>query len=113
MAVDAKSLVGYWESARDSDRLEVHLHANGALLISAREGGRRLGYASGRWQLDAGKLVGTIESSAIASRPRGYRFEDDVVFVSERDLVLRNERGVIEGYQRVRRKRAVAAHELR
>jgi len=37
--------------------------------------------------------------------PRGYHFEDEVGFVSERDLVLRNERGVIEGYERVRRKR--------
>ena len=105
VSVDPVDLVGYWESARDDNRLEVHFHANGALLVAARESGRRLGYASGRWQLDAGKLIGTIESSAIASMPRGYRFEDEVVFVSDRDLILRTESGAIEGYQRVRNKR--------
>ena len=97
-------LQGVW-SAGPRRTLLLDLRDDGTLLVQARNWTSRMagpinGAASGRWQLEDGRFMGQIEASDLLFFPRGHTWSDEVVFVSDRDLILRNESGGIEAYQR-------------
>lgn len=58
------------------------------------------GTASGRWWLEGDRFKGYVEASDLMAFRRGYQWIDEVVLVSETDLILRNESGYIEAYRR-------------
>ncbi len=97
----ARQMVGGWVTGNAGHYLALDLHADGTLLVEARGPfGETFGTASGRWTTRANRFEGQIETSTIPALPRGHRWSDEIVSVSDRDLVLRNQAGAIEAYVR-------------
>ena len=83
----------------------MHLREDGTLLLEAQHYRfvwtlSESGTASGRWWLEDGRFKGYIEASDIFSMKRGHSWSDEVLLVSDRDLILRNGSGLVEAYTR-------------
>jgi hypothetical protein len=101
---DRAALTGRWVAGSGAPTLALDINSDGTLLVRVHRlvvrGVETSGSARGRWTFEGRRFSGQIESSDTVAFPRGHAWNDEVVRVSQDELILRNEAGQIESYAR-------------
>lgn len=97
----AAILVGRWRPVGAKLYLAYEFRKDGTWTAQFGES-YVLGIASGKWNLAGSSFTGFVEESTILTLPKGHRWNDEVKKLSARELVIRNQSGFDEKYQRVK-----------
>jgi hypothetical protein len=98
-----QQLVGTWEVNITADddlviRQMWHLDEMGRLklmTVAGRSDRRSISFAAGKWELNGRVVVFTIESSDNSKLERGHQEKNEVLSISESEVLTRGEDGTI------------------
>lgn len=103
--VQQTPIEGKWRAGGGNNSLTLELRPDGAFVAVANNWAtgafrRESGTATGKWKVIDGRFTGSISTSELQGFAIGYAWDDEVVLVSTRYLILRNAAGAFEGYVR-------------
>ena len=98
-------LVGTWERSSGNKSVVLTLHSDETLVAQLENevlGGLLVdrGNVSGTWRVNDGRLIVNVTESTTGMVTVGHTWSDEIVEVSETQLILRTQSGDVEEYTR-------------
>jgi hypothetical protein len=97
--------VGTWERSSGNKSVVLTLHSDETLVAQLENevlGGLLVdrGNVSGTWRVNDGRLIANVTESTTGMVTVGHTWSDEIVEVSETQLILRTQSGDVEEYTR-------------
>jgi hypothetical protein len=97
-------LVGRWAASSRAGTLSLDIRGDGTLFVRLEaavvRGVDASGTAVGIWTRRGERFAGQIQSSETAAFPAGRTWDDEIIKVTDTELILRNQAGGLETYRR-------------